>query len=53
MESDAEEEEILKERDAVPLRFHIPGARAQGGPPAAVIGIATATHRFGYVAKHG
>jgi len=35
VESDAEEEEILKERDAVPLRIRIPGARV--GPPAAAI----------------
>ena len=33
VESDTEEEEILEEREAMPLR--IPGARARGGPPAA------------------
>ena len=37
MESDTEEEEILEERDAVPLRIRIPGARDRGGPLAAAI----------------
>ena len=30
-----EEVEILEERDAVPLRIRIPGARGRSGPPAA------------------
>ncbi len=37
VESDTEEDEILEEREAVPLRIRIPGARARGGPPAAAI----------------
>ncbi len=37
VESDTEEDEILEEREAVPLRIRIPGARAQGGHPAAAI----------------
>ena len=37
VESDTEEEEILQERDASPLRIHIPGARGRGGPPAAIL----------------
>ena len=36
VQSDTEEEDILEEREAVPLRIRIPGARARGGPPAAV-----------------
>ena len=35
MESDAEEEEILEEREAAPLRIRIPGARHRGAPSAA------------------
>jgi len=38
-DSDSEEEEILEEREAVPLRIRIPGARARGGPPAAISGM--------------
>ena len=37
LESDSEREEILKERDAVPLRIRIPGARVRGGPLAGAI----------------
>ena len=37
VESDTEEEEILEERVASPLRIRIPGARGRGGPPAAAI----------------
>ena len=37
VESDTEEDDILEEREAVPLRIRIPGARARSGPPAAEI----------------
>ena len=37
VESDNEEEEILEERDAVPLRIRIASARARGGPLAAAM----------------
>ena len=37
VESDTEEDEILKEREAIPLHIRIPGARARGGPSAAAI----------------
>ena len=37
MESDTEEEESLEEREDVPLRIRIPGARARGGHPVAAI----------------
>ena len=35
--SHTEEEEILEEREVVPLRIRIPGARARGEPLAAAI----------------
>ena len=35
VESDAEEEEILEEREAAPLRIRISGARHRGTPSAA------------------
>ena len=37
VESDTEEEEILEERYAIPLRIRIPGARDRSEPPAAEI----------------
>ena len=37
MESDTEDEDILEERGAAPVRIRIPGSRARGEPPAAEI----------------
>ena len=37
VESDTEESEILDEREQVPLRIRIPGARGRVGPPAAEV----------------
>ena len=50
VESDTEEEEILEQRDAIPLRIRIPGARARGGPPEAAIRTPIDP---GIVVKHG
>ena len=35
VESDTEDEDILEDRDQVPLRIRIPGAKGRGGPPVA------------------
>ena len=53
MESDAEEEEILEEREAAPLRIRIPGARHRGAPSAAAAAALSITqsissHHFAY-----
>ena len=37
VESETEEDKILEDREAVPLRIRIPGGRARGEPPAASI----------------
>ena len=37
VESDTEEDDILEDRDAIPLCIRIPGDRARGGPPTAAI----------------
>ena len=48
VESDTEDEDILEERDQVPLR--IPGARGRGGPTAAEV---PAAIDLGDVIKYG
>ena len=42
MESDAEEEEILEEREAAPLHIRISGARHRGAPSASAAAAAAA-----------
>ena len=58
VESDTEKDEILEEREAVPLRIRIPGARARVGPPAAVPASCSSSsnscpNRSWNVVKHG